>query len=93
MKKEGFVPIGQGNFINPGKVVALLSPNTMAVRRLKESVRGQGRLVDATHGKRTRSVVVMDSGHIILSSNTPETLSQRLGPFVRFGGGADGDAS
>ena len=77
-KTQGLVAIGHGNFINAERIVAVLSPNTMAVKRLKETVRGTSNLVDATHGKRTRAVILTDSGHIILSSNTPETLSQRL---------------
>jgi regulator of extracellular matrix RemA (YlzA/DUF370 family) len=79
MKAQGLVAIGHGNFVSAEKVVVILSPNTMAVKRLKETVRGTQSLVDATHGKRTRAVILTDSGHIILSSNTPETLSQRLG--------------
>ena len=86
MKSQGLVPIGHGNYLNPARVVVVLSPNTMAVRRLKETARDDGRLVDATKGKRTRSVIVTDSGHAVLSSNTPETLSQRLGLYVSFFG-------
>jgi regulator of extracellular matrix RemA (YlzA/DUF370 family) len=81
MKNHGLMSVGHGNYINAAKVVAVLYPNTMAVRRLKESVRENGQMIDATHGKRTRSVIVTDSGHVILSSNTPETLSHRLGDF------------
>jgi regulator of extracellular matrix RemA (YlzA/DUF370 family) len=79
MKNHGLISVGHGNFINATKVVAILCPNTMAVRRLKESVRVNGQMIDATHGKRTRAVIVTDSGHVVLSSNTPETLSHRLG--------------
>ena len=82
MKNHGLVPVGHGNFINPSRIVAVLYPNTMAVRRLKESVRDTGRMIDATHGKRTRAVIVTDSGHVVLSSNTPDTLSQRLSGFL-----------
>jgi hypothetical protein len=82
MKNHGLVPVGHGNFINPSRIVAVLYPNTMAVRRLKESVRDTGRMIDATHGKRTRAVIVTDSGHVVLSSNTPDTLSQRLAGFL-----------
>ena len=79
LKQHGLVPVGHGNYINPERIVAVLYPNTMAVRRLKEAVRDNGQMLDATHGKRTRSVIVTDSGHLILSSNTPETLSHRFG--------------
>lgn len=88
MKTQGLVAIGHGNFINAARVIAILSPNTMAVKRLKETVRGTQSLVDATHGKRTRAVILTDSGHIILSSNTPETLSQRLASQAASMGGA-----
>ena len=81
MKPRGLVAIGHGNFLNPSQVVVVLNPNTMAVRRLKEAARDGSRLLDATHGKRTRAVIVTESGHVVLSSNTPETLSGRLADF------------
>jgi regulator of extracellular matrix RemA (YlzA/DUF370 family) len=60
------------------RIVAIIQPVSSPVRRLKEDARENGRLIDATLGRKTRSILVMDSNHIILSSIQPETIASRI---------------
>ena len=59
------------------RVVAIVSPNSAPMKRLKDEARDEKRLIDATHGRRTRSIIVMDSNHVVLSAIQAETISQR----------------
>jgi regulator of extracellular matrix RemA (YlzA/DUF370 family) len=70
--------LGGGNAILASRIVCVIYPNSAPVRRLKNEARARGRLIDATEGKQTRAVIITDSGHVILSSMTPVTLSTRL---------------
>jgi regulator of extracellular matrix RemA (YlzA/DUF370 family) len=70
--------IGFGNLVMAGRVVSLLSPASAPMRRLREDAKQAGRLIDATQGRKTRCIVVMDSGHVILSSVQPETIRLRF---------------
>ena len=72
--------IGYGNLVTAVRVVAVVSPQSSPMRRLREQATKQGKLVDATEGRRTRSIIVTDSDHIILSAINPETISARLYP-------------
>ena len=78
MAREKLINIGFGNFVLAGRVVSIVNPVSSPMRRLREDARAEGRLVDATQGRRTRSIIVTDSNHIILSSIQPETISQRF---------------
>jgi len=69
--------IGFGNTVVAERVVAIVSPNSAPMKRLKDEAKVDKRLVDATHGRRTRSIIVMDSNHIVLSAIQAETISQR----------------
>jgi len=69
--------IGFGSTVVAERVVAIVSPNSSPLKRLKDEARDDRRLVDATHGRRTRSIIIMDSNHIILSAIQSETISQR----------------
>ena len=60
------------------RVVAIVSPNSAPMKRLKDEARNDNRLIDATHGRRTRSIIVLDSNHIVLSAIQAETVSQRF---------------
>lgn len=71
------VNIGYGNMINASRIVSVVSPDAAPIKRLVQDTRTTGRLVDATGGKKTRSVIVADSGHIILSALTAETIQSR----------------
>jgi len=71
--------VGYGNLVAVGRVVAVVSASSAPIRRLREEASGRGKLVDATQGRRTRSVLVTDSDHVILSALNPETLAARVG--------------
>ncbi len=72
------VGIGFGNVVSAGRVVAMVSPESAPIRRIVSEARDRGMLVDATHGRRTRAVIIADSGHIVLSAVNPETVVSRL---------------
>ena len=71
------INIGYGNMISSSRLVAVVSSESAPVRRIIQDARDKGMLIDATCGRRTRSVLVMDSGHGILSAVQPETLALR----------------
>ena len=75
--EQTLLNIGFGNTVVAERVVAIVSPNSSPMKRLKDEAKDEKRLVDATHGRRTRSIIVMDSNHIILSAIQSETISQR----------------
>jgi regulator of extracellular matrix RemA (YlzA/DUF370 family) len=74
----GLLNIGFGNVVAVERVVAVVTPGSAPVKRMKDWARDAGKLVDATQGRRTRAVIVTDSGHIILSAVAAETITQRL---------------
>ena len=80
---NNLVNIGFGNFVNSTRVLIILSPDSAPLKRLKEEARVEKKLVDATYGRRTRAVIIMDSNHVILSSIQPETIAHR---FTEYGG-------
>ena len=71
------INIGYGNMISSSRLVAVVSSESAPVRRIIQDARDKGMLIDATCGRSTRSVLVMDSGHVILSAVQPETLALR----------------
>ncbi len=72
------VNIGFGNLVNPRRVVAVVSPDSAPVKRLGQEARERGVLIDASFGRKTRAVLVTDSGHVIWSSLTCEQLAARF---------------
>lgn len=72
------INIGFGNMVSSERIVAIVSPDSAPVKRLVQNERSKPGLIDATYGRRTRSVIITDSGHIILSAIQPETISGRL---------------
>jgi regulator of extracellular matrix RemA (YlzA/DUF370 family) len=73
-----FINIGFGNMVAANRVVTLVSPESAPMKRLIQDAREAGRVVDATCGRRTRSVILTDSDHVILSAIQAETISNRL---------------
>ncbi|HKK90212.1 MAG TPA: DUF370 domain-containing protein [Desulfobacteraceae bacterium] len=69
--------IGFGNTVVADKVVTVLVPTSSPMKRLKDEARDDRRLVDATHGRKTRAIIITDSNHVILSAIQAETISQR----------------
>ena len=80
--------IGYGNLISSARVVAIVSPQSSPMRRLREEAGERGKLIDATQGRRTRSIIVTDSDHVVLSAINPETIASRLHPDETLGAGA-----
>lgn len=72
------VNIGFGNTVIAGRVVAVVMPASAPSKRLREEARSAQRLIDATHGRKTRSIIITDSNHVILSAVHTETISLRL---------------
>lgn len=70
--------VGYGNLVTATRVVAIVAPNASPMRRLRHEAADRGKLIDATEGRRTRSIVVLDSDHLVLSAINPETLAARL---------------
>ena len=76
--EQQLLNIGFGSTVVAERVVAIVSPNSAPMKRLKDEARNDNRLIDATHGRRTRSIIVLDSNHIVLSAIQAETVSQRF---------------
>ena len=72
------INIGFGNIVVSQRVVAVIMPQSAPSKRLREEARQEQRLIDATHGRKTRAIIVTDSNHVILSAVHADTLSQRL---------------
>lgn len=73
------INIGFGNMVSASRVIAIVSPESAPIKRIILDVRDRGQLIDATYGRRTRAVVIMDSGHVVLSAIQPETVAGRMG--------------
>lgn len=73
------INIGFGNMVAAGRLVAIVSPESAPIKRIVQDAKERGTLIDATYGRRTRAVLVMDSEHVILSSVQPETVANRMG--------------
>ena len=88
------INIGFGNMVSAGRLIAIVSPESAPIKRMVQEARDRGVLIDATYGRRTRAVLIMDSDHIVLSALQPETVAGRLGglnrppelPEARLGG-------
>ena len=78
MAAQKLVNIGFGNYVLAERVVSVVGPASSPMKRLREDARAEGRLIDATQGRKTRSILVTDSNHVILSSIQPETISPRF---------------
>ena len=72
------IPIGFGNLVSAERIISVVSPESAPIKRMIQDVREKGSLIDASFGRSTRSVLIMDSGHVILSALPPETLGARL---------------
>lgn len=81
------INIGYGNMISASRIVAVVSPDSAPIKRLVQEAKDGGRAIDATYGRKTRAVIIMDSGHIVLSSIVTDTLAAR----INENGGTDDD--
>ena len=72
------VNIGFGNIVSANRIISIVSPESAPIKRLVQEAKDSKMAVDATYGRRTRAVIIMDSGHVILSAVQPETVASRL---------------
>ncbi len=77
---QKLVNVGFGNSVVSRRVVAIISPNAAPIKRLRDEAKEDRRLIDATQGRKTRSVIITDSNHVILSAIQSETIAQRFSP-------------
>ena len=71
------ISIGFGSLIAPGRVLTVLEPESAPIKRVMQEAKERGMLIDASYGRKTRSVILMDTDHVILSALTPEALAAR----------------
>jgi len=74
------INVGFGNSIVASRILAVINPHSSPMKKLKDEAKRNNRLLDVTEGRRTRSIIVLDSNHVILSSVQPETITQRFIP-------------
>lgn len=74
---EQLINVGFGNYVNRHKIIAVISPDSAPAKRMIQNGKDQGTVIDATQGRRTRAVVAMENGHIVLSAVLPETIAGR----------------
>ena len=72
-----FINIGFGNLLSFSRIVAVISPDSAPVKRMISDAKDAGKLIDATYGRKTSSVIVSDSGHIVLSALSADEISER----------------
>ncbi|MGB3768233.1 MAG: DUF370 domain-containing protein [Phormidesmis sp.] len=72
------INIGFGNIVSANRVVSIVSPESAPIKRIISEARDRAQLVDATYGRRTRAVIITDSGHVVLSAIQPETVANRF---------------
>jgi extracellular matrix regulatory protein A len=72
------INIGFGNIVAANRIIAIVSPDSAPIKRIINDARETGQLIDATYGRRTRAVIVVDSGHVVLSALHPETVANRV---------------
>ena len=72
------INIGFGNIVSAGRIISIVSPDSAPIKRLVQEAKDSKMAIDATYGRRTRAVLIMDSGHVILSAVQPETVAGRL---------------
>ena len=72
------VNIGFGNIVSASRVIAVVSPGSSPIKRIREEARERGKLIDATQGRKTRAIIITDSDHLILSALQVETITQRF---------------
>lgn len=72
------INIGFGNMVSAARMIAIVSPESAPIKRIIQDARDRGSLIDATYGRRTRAVLIMDSDHVVLSAVQPETVANRV---------------
>ena len=78
MSSRALLNIGYGNLVVSSRVTAIVAPSAAPMKRLRDEASKRNKLIDATQGRRTRSIIIMDDDHIILSAINPETIASRF---------------
>ncbi|OGQ85746.1 MAG: hypothetical protein A2512_11330 [Deltaproteobacteria bacterium RIFOXYD12_FULL_56_24] len=78
MPDQRMINVGFGNAVLAGRVLAVVNPKSSPMKKLREEAKEQKRLIDVTEGRRTRSIIILDSNHVLLSSVQPETITMRF---------------
>ncbi len=79
---DNLIHIGFGNIVNTGKLIAIVNPDSAPVKRMVQKAKENGMVVDAAQGRRTKAVLVMENGQIVLSALLPETIAGRAHAFI-----------
>ena len=74
------INVGFGNTVVASRILAVVNPKSSPMKKLREEAKTGNKLIDVTEGRRTRSIIILDSNHVVLSSVQPETITQRLQP-------------
>lgn len=85
------INIGFGNIVSEDRVIAVISPESAPIKRVINDARDGHKLIDATYGRKTRAVIVMDSNHVVLSAIQPETVAQRFMTIDNIAKGVEND--
>ncbi len=72
------IDVGGGSFVSAGRIVAVLSPDSLPVRRIVQDAKNLGRVIDVSCGKKTKAVIVTDSEHTVLSAESPDVIQERM---------------
>ncbi len=75
--------VGFNNAVKINRILAVVNPGSSPARKLKEEVRQENKIIDVTEGRRTRSILILDTGHLVLSSVQPDTITQRLSTLAK----------
>jgi len=76
------INVGFGNSIVASRILAVVNPHSSPMKKMKDEAKRNNRLLDVTEGRRTRSIIILDSNHVVLSSVQPETITQRFAPVT-----------
>jgi len=88
---QRLINVGFGNVVVAGRILAVVNPKSSPMKKLRDEARQRQTLIDATEGRRTRSILILDSNHVVLSSVHPETIGQRLVPAIELGSDSEGE--
>ncbi|MBU4261232.1 MAG: DUF370 domain-containing protein [Proteobacteria bacterium] len=80
---QRMINVGFGNSVVASRILAVVKPKSSPIKKLKEEAKEQKKLIDVTEGRKTRSIIILDSNHVILSAVQPETITQRFAPATQ----------
>jgi extracellular matrix regulatory protein A len=80
---QRMINVGFGNSVVASRILAVVKPKSSPIKKLKEEAKEQKKLIDVTEGRKTRSIIILDSNHVILSAVQPETITQRFTPAIQ----------